>query len=75
MTDAHDGQFIEPEEDRSRGPEEDDFWKGFKPLPRRPGEPPITLEHIQAIQEQLDHEDMMRALYPDRDDLSEFVPD
>jgi hypothetical protein len=46
---------------------QDGFWMGFKPLPRRPGAKKVTLEGIQAIQEQLDYEDMMRAMYPDRD--------
>ncbi len=46
---------------------QDGFWKGFKPLPRRFGAGKVTLEDIQAIQEQLDYEDMMRAMYPDRD--------
>jgi len=40
---------------------------GFKALPSRPLERIVTLQHVQAVQAQLDEEDALRAMNPDRD--------
>ncbi len=39
---------------------------GFLVIKKRPGSPPMTLEMIRAIQEEIDEEDFQKGMHPNR---------